>query len=159
MPNLHSIEEMISTFTAFKCSAPEMTQRPHHREIEISPHFGSCICHELHFEILVNRSFHLLVYARNAGSNTEVFSIVGRVTMTESIPPPRPPSPRQDRAGELSSWYKIRNGVTEMFAKRELQRKQRRRGTHHLIAGTTAGVVTTTALYPLDLVKTRYQVR
>lgn len=28
---------------------------------------------------------------------------------------------------------------------------------HHLIAGTTAGVTSTTALYPLDLIKTRYQ--
>ena len=45
-----------------------------------------------------------------------------------------------------------------MFAKRELQRNQRRYGTHHLIAGTSAGLVTTVALYPLDLVKTRYQV-
>lgn len=44
-----------------------------------------------------------------------------------------------------------------MFAKRESQRKQRRYGAHHLIAGTSAGVVTTAALYPLDLVKTRYQ--
>lgn len=77
--------------------------------------------------------------------------------MTELQPPtPPPPPPGRNYAEELP--YSFRNRVVEMFTKRELQRKQRRYGGHHLIAGTSAGVATTVALYPLDLVKTRYQV-
>ncbi|CBJ48450.1 folate transporter [Ectocarpus siliculosus] len=53
--------------------------------------------------------------------------------------------------------YLFRDRVLEMFSKRESKGK-RHYGANHLIAGTTAGVVTTAALYPLDLVKTRYQV-
>lgn len=53
----------------------------------------------------------------------------------------------------------FRDRVLEMFSKREVKGKKRPHGAHHLIAGTTAGVMTTAALYPLDLVKTRYQVR
>ncbi|CAM9755861.1 unnamed protein product [Ectocarpus sp. 12 AP-2014] len=54
--------------------------------------------------------------------------------------------------------YLFRDRVLEMFSKRESKGK-RHYGPNHLIAGTTAGVVTTAALYPLDLVKTRYQAR
>ncbi|CAM9171277.1 unnamed protein product [Pylaiella littoralis] len=53
----------------------------------------------------------------------------------------------------------FRHRFVEMLSKREHQPKDRAHGAHHLIAGTTAGVVTTAALYPLDLVKTRYQAR
>ncbi|CAN0126350.1 unnamed protein product [Ascophyllum nodosum] len=74
------------------------------------------------------------------------------------VPPPPPTSTQRDQTGALSNWCPFRDRMIEMFTKRELQRKQRRNDTHHLIAGTTAGVVTTAALYPLDLVKTRYQV-
>lgn len=49
----------------------------------------------------------------------------------------------------------------DFFSKREEAKHQQQRPTEaqHLVGGTTAGVVTTTALYPLDLVKTRYQAR
>lgn len=71
---------------------------------------------------------------------------------------PSPPSGRG--ASEASLWYfRVRDRAEELFSKRELQRQQRPHGAHHLVAGTTAGLVTTAALYPLDLVKTRYQVR
>lgn len=76
--------------------------------------------------------------------------------MAESRPSATQP-PGRNRA-EQSLPYSFRDRLAEMFAKRELKRKQRRYGTHHLIAGTSAGLVTTAALYPLDLVKTRYQV-
>ena len=75
--------------------------------------------------------------------------------MSETTPSTTQP-PGRNPAKQLP--YSFRDRVTEMFAKRELKRKQRRFGTHHLIAGTSAGLVTTAALYPLDLVKTRYQV-
>eukprot|EP00903_Cladosiphon_okamuranus_P009102 g8700.t1 len=50
--------------------------------------------------------------------------------------------------------------LTEFFSSREEAKHQHQRPTavQHLVGGTTAGVVTTTALYPLDLIKTRYQV-
>lgn len=76
--------------------------------------------------------------------------------MAEVTPSTTQP-PGRNRA-ENSLPHSFQDRVTEMFAKRELKRKQRRYGTHHLIAGTSAGLVTTAALYPLDLVKTRYQV-
>lgn len=62
-----------------------------------------------------------------------------------------------ERAGSL--WVSFRDRTEEKFAKRQPERKQRPQGAHHLIAGTSAGVVTTVALFPLDLVKTRYQAR
>ncbi|CAN0157483.1 unnamed protein product [Ascophyllum nodosum] len=75
------------------------------------------------------------------------------------VPPSLPTSTQRDHTGALSNWCPFRDCVIEMFTKQELQWKQRRNDTHHLIAGTAAGVVTTAAPYPLDLVKTRYQVR
>ncbi len=55
----------------------------------------------------------------------------------------------------------LRHRVMDFFSKREEARHRQQRPTEvqHLVGGTTAGVVTTTALYPLDLVKTRYQAR
>lgn len=62
------------------------------------------------------------------------------------------------RVSTRQQQYLFRDRVLEMFSKRESKGK-RHDGPNHLIAGTTAGVVTTAALYPLDLVKTRYQAR
>lgn len=87
--------------------------------------------------------------------NGAIFALQA-ATMTEATPSATQP-PGRNRA-EKSLPHSFRDRFTEMFAKRELKRKQRRYGTHHLIAGTSAGLVTTAALYPLDLVKTRYQV-
>eukprot|EP00752_Nemacystus_decipiens_P005250 g4764.t1 len=60
---------------------------------------------------------------------------------------------------EASFQHRVMASAAEFFSKRE-ESKHHRRPTafQHLLGGTTAGVVTTTALYPLDLVKTRYQV-
>lgn len=61
---------------------------------------------------------------------------------------------------EVSLRHRVMASVTEFFSKREeAKHHQRPSALQHLMGGTTAGVVTTTALYPLDLVKTRYQAR
>lgn len=61
---------------------------------------------------------------------------------------------------EVSFRHRFMASVAEFFSKREdAKHHQRPSALQHLVGGTTAGVVTTTALYPLDLVKTRYQAR
>lgn len=62
---------------------------------------------------------------------------------------------------EISLRHRVMASLTEFFSKREEAKhhQQRPSALQHLVGGTTAGVVTTTALYPLDLVKTRYQAR
>lgn len=60
---------------------------------------------------------------------------------------------------EISLRHRVMASLTEFFSKREEAKHQQQRPSalQHLVGGTTAGVVTTTVLYPLDLVKTRYQ--
>ncbi|CAM9614093.1 unnamed protein product [Discosporangium mesarthrocarpum] len=52
----------------------------------------------------------------------------------------------------------FRERAMTRLKKRKLEPTNPRYGSHHLIAGTMAGLLTTASLYPLDLVKTRYQV-
>lgn len=83
---------------------------------------------------------------------------------TAVVPPPSPTSPSSQQnsdGGSSSLWYlhQLRGRADELFRKRDLERTQRPYGAHHLIAGTSAGLVTTAVLYPLDLIKTRYQAR
>lgn len=85
------------------------------------------------------------------------FGMAGVTPPTAARSPCPPPG---QEANEISLWYfRTRDRAQELFSKKQLQRQQRPHGAHHLVAGTTAGLVTTAALYPLDLVKTRYQAR